>query len=265
MVRRGEWFLFSSEHRSMWCSHCQQDVPGIAIPEDGHRLGCARCRGLLRNQSKPEHSPKAASEAAPLPPLPKSPPSLDDWTLDDDLAAVTRMMRTLRIDAPSARMPSEPTQPTIPLMMAAQPRHTTSVAPTPRRGSLFAWPALMLGMMAFACGGVLLGWSFVTGRGDLWTFGMPAVLAGQGLLVLGLVLQLEGLWQSNRDTRETLDDLDRELAELRHTTAVLTTTHSAPGQSFYAHMAEGASPHLLLADVKGQLDVIAMRLAETRK
>lgn len=251
----------------MWCSHCQQDVPGIAIPEDGHRLGCARCRGLLRNQSKPEHLPATASDEAPAAALPKSPPALDDWTLDDDLAAVTRMMRTLRIDAPSARVPSETSQPAIPLAMAAQPRPVASVAPprAPRRGQLFAWPALMLGMMAFTCGGVLLSWSFATGRGDLWTYGMPAVLAGQGLLVLGLVLQLEGLWQSNRDTRETLDGLDRELAELRHTTAVLTTTHSAPGQSFYAHMAEGASPHLLLADVKGQLDVIAMRLAETRK
>ncbi len=141
----------------------------------------------------------------------------------------------------------------------------TPPSPKAPRGNLFAWPALMLGMMAFTCGGVLLGWSFATGRGDLWTYGMPAVLAGQGLLVLGLVLQLEGLWQSNRDTRETLVGLDRELSELRHTTSILSTTHSAPGQSFYAHMAEGASPHLLLADVKGQLDVIAMRLAETRK
>jgi hypothetical protein len=45
----------------------------------------------------------------------------------------------------------------------------------------------------------------------------------------------------------------------------MSSTHSTHGQSFYAHMAEGASPHLLLADVKGQLDVIAMRLAQTRR
>jgi hypothetical protein len=136
---------------------------------------------------------------------------------------------------------------------------------SPKRSAAFAWPALMLGMMTFTCGAVLTVWSFVAGRDDLWTYGLPAVLAGQGLLVLGLVLQLEGLWQNNRDTRETLDDLDRELAELRHATAVLTSTHTAPSQSFYNHMAEGASPHLLLADVKGQLDVIAMRLANVKK
>lgn len=244
----------------MWCSQCQQDVPGIAVPGDGHRIACARCSGQMPG----DRSPRLATPAeTPALDALHTVPSLDDWSLDADLASVTRMMRSLRIDAPTARIPTEPTPaaasrtpPPLPLARAST---------TPRRGNVFAWPALMLGMMAFTCGGVLLGWSFATGRGDLWTYGMPAVLAGQGLLVLGLVLQLEGLWQSNRDTRETLDTLDRELGELRHATSLLSTTHSTPGQSFYAHMAEGASPHLLLADVKGQLDVIAMRLSEVRK
>jgi hypothetical protein len=243
----------------MWCSQCQQDVPGIAVKEDGNRICCARCSGQLAGETR-----AAAAESPPevIPPL-RSPPALDDWNLDADLAAVTRMMRTLRIDAPTARLP-EPTTSRSALPRVAPIAAKRTIA-SPRRGQLFAWPALMLGMMAFTCGGVLLGWSFATGRGDLWTYGMPAVLAGQGLLVLGLVLQLEGLWQSNRDTSDTLDTLDRELAELRHATTLLTSTHSAPGQSFYAHVAEGASPHLLLADVKGQLDVIAMRMAEVRK
>jgi hypothetical protein len=244
----------------MWCSQCQQDVPGIAVKDDGNRICCARCSGQLAGESKAapvETRPEAVASQ-------RTPPALDDWNLDADLAAVTRMMRTLRIDAPNARLPHEPTaaRATSPRVAPAAVKRTVA---TPRRGQLFAWPALMLGMMAFTCGGVLLGWSFATGRGDLWTYGMPAVLAGQGLLVLGLVLQLEGLWQSNRDTSDTLDTLDRELAELRHATTLLTSTHSAPGQSFYAHVAEGASPHLLLADVKGQLDVIAMRMAEVRK
>jgi hypothetical protein len=241
----------------MWCSQCQQDVPGVAVKDDGNRICCARCSGQLPgDKSRPTESVPVASPDLP------APPGLDDWSLDADLASVTRMMRSLRIDAPTARMPDAPP------MAAAHVRPVTPpsrIVASPRRGNVFAWPALMLGMMAFTCGGVLLGWSFATGRGDLWTYGMPAVLAGQGLLVLGLVLQLEGLWQSNRDTKETLDTIDRDLSELRHATALLSTTHSTPGQSFYAHMAEGASPHLLLADVKGQLDVIAMRLSEVRK
>jgi hypothetical protein len=236
----------------MWCRQCQQDVPGIAVKDDGNRICCARCSGLLAGEP-PREEPEPAPD--PL----RSPPRLDDWSLDADLAAVTRMMRSLRIDAPTASAPESPRISAIP------PPRSIERPKTPKRSAAYAWPALMLGMMTFTCGAVLTVWSFVTGRDDLWTYGLPAVLAGQGLLVLGLVLQLEGLWQNNRDTRETLDDLDRELNELRHATAIITSTHTAPGQSFYHHMAEGASPHLLLADVKGQLDVIAMRLASVKK
>lgn len=236
----------------------------MAVKKDGRRIVCARCSGLLNPKTTEPSEPPPAPASAIL----KAPPAIEDTGLDADLAAVTRVMRSLRIDAPASAPVATPAYNAAlqPHLSPRAPAAATSPAKSkPQRTSGFAWLALMLGMMAFTCGAVLLGWSFVTGRGDLWTYGLPAVLAGQGLLVLGLVLQLEGLWQSNRDTRETLADLDRELHELRHATAILSTTHSAPGQSFYAHMAEGASPHLLLADVKGQLDVIAMRLAEAKR
>lgn len=266
----------------MWCGNCQQDVPGIAIKEDGNRICCARCSGLLAGitgrtpvviTDEPPREAVPTETALPKAEAPEqveaivAPPLLDDWSLENDLAAVTRMMHTLRSDAPaSATAAIEPrrSHDGQPWRMPDSRSPRPTLAP-PKRGSWLAWPVLMIGMMTFCCGAVLLGWSFATGRGDLWTFGMPAVLAGQGLLVLGLVVQLEGLWQNNRETRETLDGLDRELAELRHATSVLTSTHTAAGQSFYAHMAEGASPHLLLADVKGQLDVIALRLAQVKK
>ena len=119
--------------------------------------------------------------------------------------------------------------------------------------------------MTFMCGAVLLGWSFVAGRGELWSLGLPLTLAGQAGLVLGLILQLESLWQSNRDTSGTLNELDAQLRDLRHATTLLSTTHSSSAQSFYAHMAEGASPQLLLADVKGQLDLVASQLARSRR
>jgi hypothetical protein len=121
---------------------------------------------------------------------------------------------------------------------------------------------LSVGLMAFIFGGVLLTWSFVADRADLWRLGMPFALGGQAGLILGLVFQLEGLWRSNRTSDKTLTELDEKISELRHATALLTTSQSASAQSFYLHLAEGASPHLLLADVKGQLDLLAMRMAE---
>ena len=107
-------------------------------------------------------------------------------------------------------------------------------------------------------------WSVVGQREDLWPVGMPLALVGQAGLILGLILQLDGLWQTSRKTAETLTELDGELARVRQATTVLSTSRTAAGQSFYAHMAQGAAPQLLLADLKGQLDLLAQQMAERR-
>jgi hypothetical protein len=133
------------------------------------------------------------------------------------------------------------------------------------RGSFISWSILSLGLMTFAFGAVLLGWSFWMGRADLWRLGMPFTLAGQAALIIGLALQLDGLWRSTQSTTKTLGDLDNQLDELRRATTLLSTSHSGPSQSFYAHMADGAGPHLLLADLKSQLDLLAIKLADEEK
>ena len=119
--------------------------------------------------------------------------------------------------------------------------------------------------MTFAFGAVLLGWSFWMGRADLWRLGMPFTLAGQAALIIGLAFQLDGLSRGNQAAAESLDELDDQLDELRRATTLLSTSHSGPSQSFYSHMASGAGPHLLLADLKSQLDLLAIRLADEKK
>lgn len=88
------------------------------------------------------------------------------------------------------------------------------------------------------------------------------VLAGQAGLLLGLVFQLDGLWRNHRQQDKTLGGLESRLKELRRTTAMLGTTHSSAAQAFYSHMAEGAHPELLLADLKGQLDLLAVKMSD---
>ncbi|HEY2148466.1 MAG TPA: hypothetical protein VGH32_11045, partial [Pirellulales bacterium] len=90
-------------------------------------------------------------------------------------------------------------------------------------------------------------------------------LVGQFALLFGLIWQLDGLWQGNRDAADKLDDVDGRLDDLNKTAALLTTGHSSPAQAFYVHMAGGASPQLLLADLKGQLDLLAMQMADERR
>jgi hypothetical protein len=130
------------------------------------------------------------------------------------------------------------------------------------RGGWFAWLVISLGLMLFICGAVLLGWAVFADRAALWRLGMPLTLFGQATLIVGLVLHLDSLWTMHRQTSQSLRRLGGELKQLEHATTLLTSSHSTAAQSFYVHLAERASPHLLLADLKGQLDLLAVRLSQ---
>ncbi len=270
----------------MWCKQCGQDVPGLAAKEQGGFV-CARCGGDLGGgAARGAGAPKAAAHGAPAgvedhPGDPaagdRSPSSLrlDDWELDQQLRHIERMLRTpgaakagakqrpkdrarrLRLDAAHAQAP--------PWHSGAQQDAGRSGSSSTRDQAVggFPWVILALGMMAFVCGGVLLGWSVAAQRPDLWNRGMPFVVGGQLALLVGLVLQIERLWRSGRHTADKLDAMDQQLHGLRHTTAMLGTTHSSPATAFYSHLAGGASPQLLLTDLKGQLDMLALRLGES--
>jgi hypothetical protein len=145
---------------------------------------------------------------------------------------------------------------------APQMRILSTAPALASQSNWIAWLVISSGVMLFMCGGVLLGWSFFSEQALLWRVGLPATLFGQALLIAGLVLQLESLWHVHRQTSQSLRKLGGELKQLEHATTMLASTHSTAAQSFYVHLAERASPHLLLADLKGQLDVLAMRLAQ---
>ena len=125
-----------------------------------------------------------------------------------------------------------------------------------------AWGVLSLGLMTFACGAVLLGWSFVENRPELWRLGMPIAVAGQVGLLLGLVLQLERIWINGRDAARKLEQVNSQLHHLEQTASMLGVTHGTAAQAFYAHMADEANPHMLLADLKGQLDLLAASISK---
>ena len=254
----------------MWCRTCQQDVPAVASQDDGE-VCCVRCHTALSPDAaerERRHVASFGSTDIAQPHFPRRVPTmdLDDWELEEALQHAERLVH--RFD--ELDVTSTPTGETLPFRQridSGRPRLPAARHPDKLRGSgssLLAWSVLSIGMMIFVCGGVLLGWSLATGRTELWNLGMPLTIGSQALLVIGLVLQLEHLWQNNRATRETLHDLDEQLDDLRHATTMLTATKTGAAQSFYAHLAEGASPQLLLADLKGQLDLLASRLDSRR-
>ena len=60
------------------------------------------------------------------------------------------------------------------------------------------------------------------------------IFASATTLLLGFVLQLEGLWRSNRRTTDTLDTLDQRLSELHDATSLLNTMHSSASPNLRA-------------------------------
>jgi hypothetical protein len=189
----------------------------------------------------------------------------DDWSLEAQLRSVERLVSSLREYGPTPRPSIAVDEPHAGLAgwhAPAEPR--TQLTDTKPATHTAAWSILSLGLAVFACGGVLLVWSLVAGREDLWPVGMPLALIGQAGLILGLILQLDGLWHTSRSTAKALTQLDDELANVRQATTLLSTARSNPSQSFYLHLAEGAAPQLLLADLKGQLDLLAQQMAQKK-
>jgi hypothetical protein len=270
----------------MFCPACQQDVPALAVPEEPGVVRCAFCSEELETRGQEVGIGEREAEDGELgtevrgrepllePVLALPPrPDFEDWELEPQLRAAERLLKGLRQTSPAesvtAMHAAHPQAPGwhAPAAPIASPgslssaRQETVVPEKAEKSSTLAWACLSLGVMALACGGVLIAWSLLDARDDLWSLGLPLAVVGQGGLVFGLLLQLDGLWQSSRNSAATLAQLDGKLHDLAHATTMLGTTRSTPAQSFYVHMAEGAGPHLLLADLKGQLDLLAERLS----
>jgi hypothetical protein len=203
--------------------------------------------------------------AAAEPPL-----GYDGWELDRQLDDIGRALRiaqgaeaqaeplysqcSARIDQPHAALPA----------LHIRPIEKPAAQPAARSTKLgaFGWMSLAVGTIGFICGGVLLGWSLATGRAELWSIGLPVALAGQIALLVGLALQLDRMWRDSRRSADKLDKVEEQLHDLQTATTLLGTSHGPASSAFYAHFAGGANPQLLLADLKGQLDLLAVKLAK---
>jgi hypothetical protein len=143
-------------------------------------------------------------------------------------------------------------------------RKNTPVSQDSTLLAFVTWTSILLGVAALVGGGVSLGYSVIGNRPDIWNFSLPFVIGGQIVLLVGLVLQLDRVWRENRSAAAKLNEVDEELNDLKTTTALLGTTQNPTSSAFYAHYAGGANAQLLLTDLKGQLDLLAIRIAENR-
>jgi hypothetical protein len=260
----------------MWCSTCQQDAPALGSASEG-TLYCGKCgEALAAPDRKPTSSGSYTATFAPASSqtmtleklLRASPLSNEDWAIEAELRGVQRLLSSLKTRSSELADALQPPAPHLrPLAWKKNepdregPSELYRSPKNPPRSHFAAWMTVSVGLTVFACGAVILGWSLAAKRDDLWPIGMPLALIGQAGLILGLVWQLNGLWSSSRHTAEALNELDGELKNVRQATTLLSTSHSSGAQSFYLHLAEGASPQLLLADLKGQMDLLAQQMA----
>jgi len=267
----------------MWCSRCREDVPAVAGKDRGG-FSCPRCGDALSavRPAEPEQEPEAP-QAAPPPNEPAGPrPGYDSWELDERLRHIGRLLRPespdseparqarqqemLRLDGahpgPSGWHLPEPQ----PAATTGKPSRKPAKTNTGARSSFsllgaIAWTILLLSTTAIVCGGVLMVWSLVGSRPELWSIGLPVALGGQVALLVGLVLQMDRLRDDNRSTAERLHSVDESLHELKTTTSLLGHGQNTPSGTFYAHLVEGAGPKLLLSDLKSQLDLLAWKMS----
>ncbi|MEM9186597.1 MAG: hypothetical protein AAGB00_08905 [Planctomycetota bacterium] len=281
--------------RGMWCRHCQQDVPAVAQAGDG-RVQCARCQRPLSAAS-----PGAKAFAAPVGDVGiRIDPSHGDaesaavetesvivepWTVDDvlreederRLKQIGRQIRThraagapaaerrFRFDSgPAERGPAASNAPPEPPAASRPTLHRAAPAPTadPKPSQASAWLLALVGSLLLGAGIGLLGWSIFGQRPDLWNLGVGASLAGQGLIIVGLVQLLATLWGGSRDATNRLIALHYEVRRLQRTADSIAGATTANPSAFYADLARGSSPQVLLASLKGQVDELAARYGD---
>ena len=253
----------------MWCSNCQQDVPAIGR-SDSNRLACSRCHATLR----PAHAASISEagieldSASTLELVDSRPPRMaDDWQLRRRTRVLGRKLRhdagtPRRADSPVAsfaQLAEQTASPFIDPAIHVKPNEPAS-PPAPEFGQFVAWFITFAGIASLATGIGMIGWSIAHGGSEYWDHALALTLAGQGLLIFGLVLVVTRLWRNSRYASGKLQEVHLELGQLQRTAESLAAMRGG-APAFYAELVRGASPQMLLSNLKGQLDQLATRLS----
>jgi hypothetical protein len=215
--------------------------------------------------------PVAAEAAA-------KPPRFDGWPSAQQVRQLSRELRRSSIATPTASSPfppigrrldppqhlaSELPLTTAPVVAPAISHVATSGALKPRRsraGQIFAWLVVAAGFVVLAGGLSLIAWSLINERFVYWNLAIGLTLGGQGTLIFGLVLVVMQLWRNSRYATGKLHEVHARLGQVQQTADVLATMRSGGAPAFYTDLVRGASPQVLLANLKGQLDQLAARV-----
>jgi hypothetical protein len=221
-------------------------------------------------------APPKAAVAASAPPF-----RVDEWSARQHVRSLSRKLRwpSVAISASSSSIPQEPRRFDPPQNLFDQLEHATTPIISPAKGQptkgirsrstrtegsqFIAWLVVLTGTLALAAGIGLIAWSLANEQMLHWNLAMGLALGGQGTLILGLVLVVTRLWRSSRFAAGNLQDVHARLGQLQHTADALTAMRSGGAPAFYADLVRGASPQMLLTNLKGQVDQLATRIGSS--
>ena len=274
-----------SQISNMWCGACQQDVPAV-VAAGGQGFTCPRCGNTATE------APPTSTEAG-LTSVRDDGLDLDvDWRRSEvprinlDLSELESQLRQANnllkqstnlgvaqgdemvgstVQPFTLRQPAEPVVPPTASMATGFDVAPPKEKPAPRRvRSPLSWLLVGLGVTVLSGGVSLLVWSWVLMRPELWNHGLIGTIIGHVAVLLGLLVRLERVWSLQRAACQRMIEVDTELADVKKTAHLLGAQPNHPTQAFYSHLAHGASPHILVADLQGQLELLAKRLANQR-
>ena len=233
----------------MWCMDCRQDVPALQSGER-QRFRCPRCGASLRAGETAAGGTGFRGPAGCAAPFEAAAvgPSFDDaWDSAEQLRDIERVLYPARRKTAGAVEGCEPVRCDGP-HAAMSHRHLAAAeepaADRAARGSkttAFTWLTIVLGTSGFLGGACLLAWSLTIGQLEMWRIGLPLMLGGQVVLLLGLVLQIDRLRRESREAAARLGNVHRRLDDLNTAATLLGASHAPASTTFYSHFAGGAA------------------------
>ncbi len=256
----------------MWCQHCQQDVPAIGAAAD-EPLECARCQKVIDGEYHYDAgTPNARTEPqiswrseqrmreigrslrSPVASVPVASVPVAPVVVDSHALSSHTFSDQVRFDTPGRERP-KPSE-----ALPTEPLAASSHANGDRQMQAVAWLAMIFGFGLATGGVVLLGMGLLGQQPEFWQWGVGVTLAGQAALIAGLIRVLISLWSNSRIASKHLTEVQRGLAQVQRSADSIVAQRPGGASGFYGELSRGASPTILLANLKGQIDHLAARM-----
>ncbi len=260
----------------MWCSQCQQDVPAVARNSQGP-LVCPSCRRELKLGNLTDVADTGIAldcfshESAVCESISKPIDRIAQEESREKLKRIGRQLRSPYREELKSRLPASLQSEWRYLPLSPDPITAPQLCQVAKKaqqvegttGSQTSWllsSLLALGTTGFTVGVLVLVCSAAFDLGQVWHWGMTTTIAAEGLLIVGLTWMATRLWYNSRRLNEELRGVDEQLVEIHEMAGSLSAGQLSASQNYYHHFSQVANPHMLVANLRGQIEQLAERI-----